>query len=240
MTSPAAARPTPSEPPGGATRAATRTAGKQLRVLLAGDDELVITGVRSALAREDTAIQALGTADRLDCLLGLPRPDLYVVCLEVVTAESATLLSRLAVGGGQESPPVLVLAGSLGEWSGTLVRTGVCVVARSQVTAAHVGALAVLLTAGFLPIPRDDVRDVLAHGSPADDLNGSGGSPIRKLTRREREILELVRLGMTNPQIADALHIARSTVKSHIENILDKLDLRSRIEIIRSVPSAGS
>ncbi|MBO3745251.1 helix-turn-helix transcriptional regulator [Streptosporangiaceae bacterium NEAU-GS5] len=60
--------------------------------------------------------------------------------------------------------------------------------------------------------------------------------PAERLTRREREVFELVRLGRTNPEIAEVLSITRSTVKSHIENILGKLGLHSRVQIILGGP----
>ena len=50
------------------------------------------------------------------------------------------------------------------------------------------------------------------------------------LTRREREILELVSQGLSNRQIARTLWIAESTVKVHIHHILEKLGVRSRTE----------
>ena len=89
---------------------------------------------------------------------------------------------------------------------------------------------------GYLPIQRNDVYEVLAHHADAEAHPAADGTSSRKLTRREREVFELVRLGMTNPQIAEKLSIARSTVKSHIERILDKLGLCGRVEIIVGLP----
>ena len=50
------------------------------------------------------------------------------------------------------------------------------------------------------------------------------------LTRREHEILDLVRQGLTNAQIADSLDIARETVKWHVSEILSKLGVETREE----------
>jgi DNA-binding NarL/FixJ family response regulator len=51
-----------------------------------------------------------------------------------------------------------------------------------------------------------------------------------KLTDRETEVLRLVATGMSNKEIAAQLVIAENTVKNHVRNILEKLQLRSRME----------
>ena len=52
------------------------------------------------------------------------------------------------------------------------------------------------------------------------------------LTDRERDVLELMVEGLTNPQIADRLIVSRSTVKFHVSNILSKLGASSRTEAV--------
>jgi two-component system, NarL family, nitrate/nitrite response regulator NarL len=52
----------------------------------------------------------------------------------------------------------------------------------------------------------------------------------RTLTRREREIMELVQLGQSNKEIARSLRIGPATVKNHVHNILDKLQVNRRGE----------
>ena len=56
-----------------------------------------------------------------------------------------------------------------------------------------------------------------------------------KLTVREREVLGLVYMGNTNPDIAEALFISVNTVKKHIRNIYEKLDVKSRSEVIHLI-----
>ncbi|MEE8347649.1 MAG: response regulator transcription factor [Dehalococcoidia bacterium] len=59
---------------------------------------------------------------------------------------------------------------------------------------------------------------------------GEGQSDV-ELSPREREVLELVRQGATNKEIADQLFISVGTVKNHIHNILEKLHLKNRTQI---------
>ncbi len=56
------------------------------------------------------------------------------------------------------------------------------------------------------------------------------GDSVR-LTSREREVVHLIGEGLSNKAIASRLHIAIHTVKSHVHNILEKLALRSRLEV---------
>ena len=51
------------------------------------------------------------------------------------------------------------------------------------------------------------------------------------LTPREREVAYLVALGFTNKEIGDALVIAPETVKTHVRNILTKMELSSKVEL---------
>jgi DNA-binding NarL/FixJ family response regulator len=59
---------------------------------------------------------------------------------------------------------------------------------------------------------------------------GLGIRPATLLTDREEEVLELLRQGMSNREIAQTLWIAQSTAKVHIRHIFEKLGVRSRTE----------
>ena len=51
------------------------------------------------------------------------------------------------------------------------------------------------------------------------------------MTRREREVIELIGEGLSNKEIAKRLNIASHTVKSHVRNVMEKLALHSRLQI---------
>jgi len=59
------------------------------------------------------------------------------------------------------------------------------------------------------------------------------GNPFRlvKMTKREREVVELIAEGLSNKEIALRLSLATDTIKSHVHNILEKLALHTRLEI---------
>jgi DNA-binding NarL/FixJ family response regulator len=60
-----------------------------------------------------------------------------------------------------------------------------------------------------------------------------------QLTKREREIVDLISEGMSNKEIAQQLHIATFTVKSHVHNVLEKLELNTRLQIAAFVHDEG-
>ncbi len=96
----------------------------------------------------------------------------------------------------------------------------------TELRALH-DALQVLADGGtsITPVLATRLLDEFAKASPPPRAAGPG---LDQLTSREREILEYVAAGWRNQEIADHLYIAVNTVKVHLRNILEKLDLRNR------------
>ncbi len=60
------------------------------------------------------------------------------------------------------------------------------------------------------------------------------------LPKRESEVLRLVALGLSNPQIADRLFISRKTAAHHVSNMLMKLGLKNRAELAAYAVRSGA
>jgi DNA-binding NarL/FixJ family response regulator len=57
--------------------------------------------------------------------------------------------------------------------------------------------------------------------------------PREPLTPREQEVVKLIAEAHTNAQIAEVLHLSEKTVESHRANVLRKLGMRDRVELVR-------
>lgn len=74
-------------------------------------------------------------------------------------------------------------------------------------------------------------RATLRETQPGRPVAGAGSPTSAPLTRRELEVARLVATGYTDRQIADTLYLSARTVGVHVHNILQKLELRSRVEV---------
>ena len=102
----------------------------------------------------------------------------------------------------------------------------------------------VLAIAAARGAARLGMRGLQANSEQLATIMRHGQSEPGGLTRREREIAELVGRGLTNRQIADLLHIAERTAENHVQHILAKLGFRNRSQIAawaaRTIPVGTS
>jgi DNA-binding NarL/FixJ family response regulator len=142
------------------------------------------------------------------------RPEMAILPLGASDPQAMAEI-ELAVKAHADIPLLVVLpADTPGTRLRRAVRTGACgIVTADRLAEALVPTVAGLL-AGQLVVP-PAVRRQLAP---------------TPLSHREKQVLNLVVAGYTNRQIADALYLSESTVKTHVSSAFAKLDARSRAE----------
>jgi DNA-binding NarL/FixJ family response regulator len=126
---------------------------------------------------------------------------------------------------------VVVVADALDEALSMAARDGDVdgVVLASAGGAELVAALAQVV-AGHAVFPAGWLRQV---------RRSAQASPLGQLSPRQREVLELLSLGMDNDQIAARLYISRNTVKFHVRTIYGRLGVHNRVEAARVLAGAG-
>ena len=67
----------------------------------------------------------------------------------------------------------------------------------------------------------------------------AAASGPRSLSRREREVVDLIAVGKTGPEIAEELHIAHDTVRTHVRNAMEKVGARSRAQLVAKALGDG-
>jgi len=88
---------------------------------------------------------------------------------------------------------------------------------------------------GFQVLPTNLTGSLFSQivESAVNELNPSVLLDSVRMTKREKQVIELISDGHTNKEIAQKLHLSTYTVKSHVHNILEKLALNTRVQIAK-------
>ena len=211
-----------------------------IRVVIACDIRLYREGLSLHLARREQ-LGIVGTAATRDETHRLAReltPD--VLLLDMAMPGSLEIVHEVH----DIAPETRVLALTIPEADGAVIacaEAGVAgFVTREATIADLIEAICSAARGEATMSPRAAAALLRRVGALAADRPAS--SPRAELTAREREIVELVALGLSNKAIAARLHVEIATVKNHVHNILDKLQVRRRGEIAASLgrPAASS
>ena len=204
-------------------------ADRRMRLLIADDHGIVRGGLRLLLDRQPDMEVVAEAADGVEAVaLALrERPDICVldVAMPRMTGLQATVEIRA------HAPEISVLVLSMHDDE------------RYLYEALQAGAAGYVLKREADTVLVEAVRAV-ARGEPfmtnaaerslvrewmQDDSTG----PVEPLTLREREVLKLIAEAHTNREIGETLHLAEKTVESHRANLLRKLGMRDRVELVR-------
>jgi DNA-binding NarL/FixJ family response regulator len=203
------------------------------RVLIADDDHLMRAGLAELLA-SDPSIEIVGQAasgreaiertHRLGpdvVLMDVRMPDLDGIAATAELTRSAPQTRVLILTTFEEDD--YIFGGLRAGASGFLLKR---TRPEELISAVHTVA------AGDALLSPSVTRRVIERMSaqPAPDLTRQDA--VDELTPREREVLELIARGLSNREIAAALVVEESTVRSHSKRILAKLGLRDRVQVV--------
>lgn len=198
---------------------------RAVRVVLVDDHPIWRSGVRSDLGSNFHVVGEASDADEAIEVIRSTKPDLVVCDL------------NMPGGGG------IKVAKTCGEETRIVMLT-VSEAERDLLDAVAAGAVGYLVKS----TPPEDLRQGLwraAHGDPVFSPSlaslvlgefrrlAKASGPVQPLSDREREVLQYVARGHTYREIGEQLFIAEKTVENHVRNILGKLHLNRRQELVR-------
>jgi DNA-binding NarL/FixJ family response regulator len=214
---------------------------KRIRIVIVEDNRLLREGLTVMLKEQNdmTVIAALSNGEAL--FRGKPlRPD--VILLDFVLRSRNSL--RLVSGIGNSNPGAKIIVMDLAPLQPSLVdfvQAGVAGFVLKDATFADFLRTIRDVAQGKKVLPPLLTSSLFSEIAAHATRKGKGNPfrPIR-MTIREREVTELIAEGLSNKQIAGRLVLAVDTVKSHVHNILEKLELHTRLEIASYHHSGGS
>ena len=198
---------------------------RMVRVVLADDHPIWRSGVRTDLGSSFQVVGEAGDADEAIEVIRSTKPDLVVCDLHMPN------------GGG------IKVAKTCGEETRIVMLT-VSEAERDLLDAVAAGAVGYLVKS----TPPEELRQGLwraAHGDPVFSPSlaslvlgefrrlAKASGPVQPLSDREREVLQYVARGHAYREIGEQLFIAEKTVENHVRNILGKLHLNRRQELVR-------
>jgi DNA-binding NarL/FixJ family response regulator len=214
-----------------------------IRVLLVDDQALVRTGFRMIL-EDEADMEVVGeAANGQEALEAAARhgPDVIVMDIRMPVMDGVEATRRLAGDDATAATRVLVLTTfDADELVVEALRAGASGFLLKDVTPEEfVRAIRVVASGEALLAPSVTRRLIGRFARlpiPADEVHAEA---LRELTDREREVLKLVALGLSNREIADHLTLAEPTVKTHVSHLLLKLDMRDRAQLVALAYETG-
>jgi DNA-binding NarL/FixJ family response regulator len=204
----------------------------RVRVIVAEDDPLARRLIKEHLQSAGMVVLAEAANGREAVELTLHyRPDVLLMDVVMPELDGVSALRRILDDAPEQV--VVLLTNADDEEMGLLaIRTGAAGVLKKSMDVAALPTVVTVAHLGEAVISRR-LATRLAEELRRTSEPGRGLRPVKgPLSSREWEVVDLMQAGKTVDEIADALVLARETVRSHVKNILRKLGVRSRNDAI--------
>ncbi len=200
---------------------------RSISIVLADDHAVMRDGVQMVLESQPD-LHVIGTAsngaDAVDLVDAL-RPDIAV--LDIAMPQTNGLVAAREIRQRAPNTKIIFLSMHEGEeYLKEALRAGAAGYVLKRAAATE-------LVAAIRAVQRGDAYLDPALTRTLDDLRDGDTGRLADLTERELEVLKLVAEGLTNRQIAAQLVISVKTVQSHRTNIMEKLDLHDRTDLVK-------
>jgi len=202
-----------------------------IRVLVADDQSMVRAGFRMLLSGEDDIEVVAEASNGIEAVEKAARFAPTVVLMDIRMPELDGLEATRRILAADPEARVLVLTTfDLDEYVYEALRAGASgFVLKDDPPEQLLEAVRTVASGEALLSPAITKRVIreftrMARPSPPKELDD--------LSTREREVLRLIALGLSNAQIGQELFISETTVKTHVTHILSKLDLRDRVQVV--------
>jgi DNA-binding NarL/FixJ family response regulator len=204
-----------------------------IRVLLADDQALVRAGFRMILKAEDD-IEVTGEAADGEEAVAQARtlhPDVVLMDIRMPVLDGIEATRRIVAAN--PTTRVLVLTTfDLDEYVYASLRAGASAFLLKDAKEQQlVTAIRVVADGGSLFAP-SATKLVIERFATQPDTPTNPADAVQFLTGRELEVLRLLARGLSNAEIAAELVLSEHTVKTHVASILQKLDLRNRVQAV--------
>ncbi len=202
-------------------------------VLIADDQGLVRVGLRKILDSEPGTTVVGEASDGQDAIASARRlrPDVVLMDIRMPVLDGIEATRRIV--RAQPATRVLILTTfGLDSYVYEALRAGASGFMLKDAPPEEIaGAVRIVASGEALLAPavtRTVIEEFARHPAPAP------GPPraVKDLTPREREVLDLLIRGLSNPEICVQLVISEATAKTHVARILQKLSLRDRIQAV--------
>jgi DNA-binding NarL/FixJ family response regulator len=229
----------------------SRPDAEPLRVVVADDQQLVRTGFGMILAAD--GIEVVGqAADGLAAIeaVSATRPDVVLMDIRMPGLDGLEATRRIlgaprdrAERETQQPPRIIILTTfDLDEYVYDALAAGASGFLLKDVTPEHlVNAVRLVRSGDALLAPAITRRLVEKFAAPAQAWRPALGhsAGLAALTARELEVFRLLARGLSNAELAAALHLSEATIKTHVTRILAKLQLRDRAQVVVAAYESG-
>ncbi|HEY2803716.1 MAG TPA: response regulator transcription factor [Actinomycetota bacterium] len=200
-----------------------------LRVLIVDDQELVRAGLRMILEAQDDLDVVAEAADGLEAIAAADEtdPDVVLMDIRMPNMDGVEATRRL------EGRRVLILTTfDLDDYVVEALRAGASGFLLKDAPPAELVRAVRVVASGDALLSPSVTRRLLDRVVPKLGASPPLPAVLESLTEREREVLRLVAQGLSNAEIAERLVVSEATVKTHVSHILEKLDLRDRVQAV--------